>query len=590
MKRHRLAIAGLVVFAFVCAQGVIGQTAMGPLRGVALADADAPQPVNVMVGRSDVPQFQIAPPANFVEQPKTATFTINYLNAGEVNYFGDVCIGWPAEAKTAFTYAANIWGTLLNSSVPIKISACWANMGGGGLLGHGGARSYYKDFSGAPQSGTYYPVAIANALYGGDLNGDGTEEIVIAYNAQFTDWYFGTGTCPADKIDFIQVIMHEMCHGLGFIGSMSASGSTATWGYSGIPTIYDRFTENGSGTKLITYPSGSSTLYNQLVSGSVYFNGANANAANDGAKVKLYAPNPWKPGSSYAHLDEIFNGTANAMMTYSVNYGETIHNPGPVTLGILKDNGWTEESHPTPPVVEGSPVLTDYDGDRYADPGIFRSDGSWHLMMSSWGFIETASAAIGSQFKIQPGDFDGDRYSDPTLYDSSSGYWYFAATRYGYTWYYIGPWGAASTLPACNDFDGDRRADPMAYDSSNGYWYILSSRYGWDGHYYLLKNWGGTGYLPVCADFDGDRYGDPMAYSQSSGYWYILSSRYNYTRYYLLWFGLSGYTPLSGDIDGDGYADLAIYDKTTAQWYILLSRLNWDIDQVIGVVWDGSAR
>ncbi len=345
MKVKGCSAVGLVVGALIFAQGAIGQTAQGPLRpeGITLDDASTPPPVKVMIGRNDVPQFKVAPPANFAKQPKTATFTISYLNAGEVNYYGDVCIGWPEDAKAAFTYAANIWGTLLNSSVPIKISACWANMGTDGLLGHGGARTYYRDFAGAPLGATFYPVAIANAIYGSDLNG-GTEEIVIAYNAQFTDWYFGTDTCPADKIDFAQVIMHEMCHGLGFIGSMSVSSNLGYWGISdgsaNYPVIYDRYTEGGDGTKLLAYSSGTAALYNQLVSGSVYFNGPNANAGNGGAKVPLYAPSTWSDGSSYAHLAQSFVGTVNGMMTYAADYGSTIHDPGPVTKGILADNGW----------------------------------------------------------------------------------------------------------------------------------------------------------------------------------------------------------------------------------------------------------
>lgn len=364
MNRQRFLNVGLVVLAFIFTHGAIGQTLMGPLRpeGVALSDANVPQPINVMLGEKGLPPYSVEPPANFAEIPKSASFPIQYLNAGEVNYFGDVCIGWPAEAQAAFTYAANVWGTLINSAVPIKISACWANMGTGGILGHGGPRTYYSDFSGAPQAGTFYPIAIANALYGSDLNG-GTEEMVIAYNAQFTDWYFGTGTCPSDKIDFIQVIMHEMCHGLGFIGSMSVSGALGSWGISSgtatYPVIYDRYAENGAGTKLIAYTSGSSALYNQLVSGNVYFNGANANAGNGGARVKLYAPSTWSSGSSYCHLDQIFNGTPNAMMTYSVNYGETIHNPGTVTMGILKDNGWTEASPaPVGPTIKANGATT----------------------------------------------------------------------------------------------------------------------------------------------------------------------------------------------------------------------------------------
>ena len=327
----------------VCGQAVFGQTLNGPTIPKALG-VTVP-PVKVMVGRKGMPLFRIAPPANFAVQPKTATFTINYLAAGEANDYGDVCIGWPDEAKAGFSYAANIWGSLLNSSVPIKISACWANMGTGGILGHGGASDYYRDFTGAPQADTFYPVATANALHGSDLNGN-TEEIIIAYNAEFTDWYFGTdGLCPNSKIDFVQVVIHEMAHGLGFIGSMSVSGSLGSWGFSGYPTIYDTFTEDGAGQKLISaYGNPSSGLATALTSASVYFNGANANAGNDGSKVQLYAPTTWSSGSSYTHLAEIFNNTINAMMTYAINYGEAIHDPGPVTKGMFADAGWSSST------------------------------------------------------------------------------------------------------------------------------------------------------------------------------------------------------------------------------------------------------
>lgn len=328
------------------AQEVFGQTLYGPTMPERLDVAVSP--VKVMVGRKGMPLFRIGPPANFAIRPKTATFTIEYLNAGEINYYGDVCVGWPEEAKAAFSYAANIWGTLVNSSVPIKINACWANMGTSGVLGHGGASDYYRNFTGAPYSDTYYPLATANALYGSDLNGD-TEEVIIAYNAEFTDWYFGTdGLCPGSEVDFVEVVMHEMAHGLGFLGSMSVSGGQGSWGFSGIPTIYDRFTEDGAGQSLISaYGNPSVGLANALTSDNVYFNGANANAANGGSKVELYAPATWSSGSSYNHLAESFNGTVNAMMTYAIDYGESIHAPGPVTLGLFTDVGWPS-STPTP--------------------------------------------------------------------------------------------------------------------------------------------------------------------------------------------------------------------------------------------------
>jgi hypothetical protein len=56
----------------------------------------------------------------------------------------------------------------------------------------------------------------------------------------------------------------------------------------------------------------------------------------------LYAPSDWKEISSIVHLDEnkYPRGNVNSLMTPSLLEGEAIHNPGPVTLGILKDMGW----------------------------------------------------------------------------------------------------------------------------------------------------------------------------------------------------------------------------------------------------------
>lgn len=247
-----------------------------------------------------------------------------------------------------------------------------------------------------------------------------------------------------------------------------------------------------------------------------------------------------------------------------------------------------EEPTPTP-VTTDQPLLADYDGDGKADPGLFRNDGSLRLLLSYYGYYNFPTV-YDSQCIAQPGDFDGDHYADPAVVDTSSSYWRFYSSADNYSRYYISTaWYVSGATPVCGDYDGDRYADPMAYDSSSGIWYILSSRYDWDGYYYQIT-WGAPGYTPVCADFDGDRYADPMAYSSSSGYWYILLSSHYYQNYYKVWFGTTGYTPVSGDGDGDRYADLGIYNKTSGMWYILLSSTDWDINQVIGGVWDGSPR
>lgn len=271
---------------------------------------------------------------------QSASFTINWNPAScSPPIAGATLVAWPSNAQTAFSYAATIWGSLLNSGPPIEVDACWWSTLGTGVLGSAGTTSLYRDFTNAPVAGTWYPVALANALSNSDLNG-GTAEISANFSSAFS-WYYGTDGNPGAKLDFASVVLHELGHGLGFLGSMTVLGGNGYWGFwTGFPATYDRFTENGA-TPLLNYASGSSALASALTSNNVYFNGPNANAANGGGRVKLYAPALWDSGSSYAHLDEIFNNTPNALMTYSLAFGESEHHPGPVTLGMFQDMGWS---------------------------------------------------------------------------------------------------------------------------------------------------------------------------------------------------------------------------------------------------------
>ncbi len=272
-----------------------------------------------------------------------------------VNYNGE---GWTPEAQAAFAYAVNIWGSLLASNITIVVDASFAPLGTN-ILGGAGATWFFRNFSPGVITNTFFPVALANKLVAEDL-AVGDSDITATFNSAFTNWYFGTDGNPGASVDFVSVVLHELGHGLGFTGAMNISDGL---GYSCFsvpcnPIIYDLFTENGAGTALLDYPNGSVELAAQLTSGNIYFDAVNANSANAGSRVKLYAPNPWKPGSSYAHLDEIFNGTANALMTYSLGSGEAVHHPGPVALGMLQDMGWSLEP-PTPtPTKTFSPTPT----------------------------------------------------------------------------------------------------------------------------------------------------------------------------------------------------------------------------------------
>jgi hypothetical protein len=294
--------------------------------------------------------LRIPPPAELEENPpdrlaSAATFSITYAAAGTSDPWGELCQAFPEEAKTAFNAAANVWGSLLTSSVPITISACWANLGNVGTLGYSGGSPESRNFPNAPKANTWYKGSLANSLAGSDL--DATRpDMYITYNSNFS-WYYGTdGITPGDKHDLMSVVLHEIAHGLNFSGSMSYTGGQGSWGYTtGFPNVYDTFALDGTGNHLIdttVYPNPSTALGSALTTMDVYFNGANAMAANGGAQVRLYAPAPWAPGSSYAHLDyDTFKGGDNALMVFAISPGVSIHAPGPVTMGLFKDLGWS---------------------------------------------------------------------------------------------------------------------------------------------------------------------------------------------------------------------------------------------------------
>ncbi len=286
------------------------------------------------------------PPPPILDRPGTqgSQIVVNFME-NEQNVFGEDCASWPQDARNAFSYAVGIWSAMIDSSVSIVVNACWTNLGYG-VLGSCGPYNV-RNFENAPQSDTWYPMPLANALAGQDLNGS-KAEIEGSFNSGFSNWYFGTdGNTPGGQYDFVTVVLHELTHGLGFVGSMQVENGKGSWGWGSepaSPAIFDRFLVNGAGQGLVTaFPNNSAELANQLTGGGggVFFNGQYARAALWGEAPQLYAPSTWSGGSSIYHLDEKYNNTSNAIMTYSLDSGESIHDPGSAVRGMFRDMGWT---------------------------------------------------------------------------------------------------------------------------------------------------------------------------------------------------------------------------------------------------------
>jgi uncharacterized repeat protein (TIGR01451 family) len=340
MKLARIATAVVIAVVAVSSLGLgaAAQPAAPPSDRSATA---LPAEVVLLAGgQASLPQLRILAPAAASKGVQWASFSINW------NEGCDYSTGtWSTSAQAAFQYAVSIWASLIQSSQTMEVDACWCTDMPAGVLGSAGPRTVHASSS-FPFDDTWYAAALANDLSGYDRNGD-VAEIRVQLSSTW-NWYLGTDGNPGHyQYDLASVALHELCHGLGFIGVMYVDGGYGynRWGtVNQYPAVYDQFTEDGDGNRLLYGYSNGSLALGEALKGNengVYFDGPNADQANGGPPVKLHAPGAWIPGSSYSHVDNIYDATPNALMTWSLNMGEVQHDPGPITLGMLEDMGWT---------------------------------------------------------------------------------------------------------------------------------------------------------------------------------------------------------------------------------------------------------
>jgi hypothetical protein len=147
-----------------------------------------------------------------------------------------------------FQYAANIWGGILPSTVPILVRSQFASQtcnATSGVLGSAGPVTIHANFPGAEFAGTWYHAALANKLNGADLDAT-NPDINATFNSNLDlatclggiGWYYGTDGLEGTAVELLPVLLHEMGHGLGF--STTTSGTSGNYN-SGLPGLFDRF-------------------------------------------------------------------------------------------------------------------------------------------------------------------------------------------------------------------------------------------------------------------------------------------------------------------------------------------------------------
>ena len=260
-----------------------------------------------------------------VAQPGEA---VQNIVAGSNLTFDCTITGGAAAAQTATTCGANLWGAQLSGTVPVSMSITFKDLGDPRII----ACSYSPN---AYSSGSvYYPSALRNQQVGYDTATTVTD-IRLEFNSTFS-FYFGTdpSACPSSQKDYITILIHEMCHGLGFYPSINSSTGVYGYGDGTMPLIYDTFLYYG-GSRLTSLSA--SSRYSAIRSNALYWDGGNTTTANGGSRVKLYAPTTYQSGSSVSHWD--VNMSFPNWMEYA--YRSPLHTFNNRKLGLMKDIGWT---------------------------------------------------------------------------------------------------------------------------------------------------------------------------------------------------------------------------------------------------------
>lgn len=263
-----------------------------------------------------------------------------------------------AQRLNVFNFAAAIWSGFLDSPVTITVGSQFNPLSpcstSGGVLGSAGATTVHRDFSGAEFSGTWYSQALANKRAGSDLS-PANPDINATFNVNIDSGCLGAGTrfyygldnaVPANRINLLVVVLHEIGHGMGF--QTFANGTSGTL-FNGFPDIYLRRMFDQSSGLYWHQMTDVQRQASALNTNNVLWDGPNVNIASgvltagrDAAtgRVQLFTPNPFQGGSSLSHFSTA--ASPNLLMEPSINVGLPIDLD--LTRQQMRDIGWFRDT------------------------------------------------------------------------------------------------------------------------------------------------------------------------------------------------------------------------------------------------------
>ncbi len=343
----------------------------------------------------------------------------------------------------AISRACKIWSTSVQGSCPVELMVAFSDSKEDFPSDTILASSYpppdvYED-------GMYYLSTLYNQKLGSDAFPD-NYDVTLVFNANFTDatwckntfgvdatYYFGTDAKPGPyQQDFVTVLLHEICHGMGFAGNIYYTLNPLYAGFNGCfygldyvgrdydyPNVYTRYLSyNGKRLPELSW----SDRAKAIVSDALYWDGPNAKKANGGKAVRMFAPTTYKGGSSVSHWDDEVMNSHKVFMTWQHHYPQ--HEISPLEAGMMKDLGWRLAADATPALPAAPTGVTATKGTK-----VGQIDVGWNSTEGATSYtVYKSSSASGSYSPVAQG-LSLCKYSDKDVSGTKTNWYKVAASN-----------------------------------------------------------------------------------------------------------------------------------------------------------------
>lgn len=305
----------------------------------------------------------------------------------------------------AFQAAADVWGDILDSDVPIPIEAVMDPLfcdPGSAVLGAAGPTIVFRDFPGDVRPETWHTVALANSLSGVELTGTGEANMQAIFNSAIMgdpdclgglDWWYGDpAQRPGGTIPFVTVVEHELAHGLGFTTFYNRGTGEKLLGFD---DTYLMNLEDHSTQRLWPQISDAERVASSTDEGDLHWVGRNV--VNDSGAlsagrhpsghVRMFAPGAFQQGSSVSHFDSILS--PNELMEPILTPDATNF----LTTQLLRDIGYRAATGAVEACVPGPTTLCIDD-----EPG----DGRFRVEVDFNTTLGGGAAGSGNAISLEP--------------------------------------------------------------------------------------------------------------------------------------------------------------------------------------------